>query len=245
MQSFQNYYELTYIQLMIMIKRLLIVFLVASCTIALVGCDSDSIIEDPVNVNVNTINADEGDTELEKLVTNVGYYYGDKPNLALIEFAYRETGIYCIFPQTESRKKELENLAKQEGSQIEKANGYFDVTRSRNFITADDYVSDRYFAGYYNDPYTQTTHDYIIVSPRIIVCVYNTDTMDEILKDYKGKLTLADHEQGHKTVGDCYIYFFDCHIGTSEQVLKLSNNIFLRNDVKWSEPNKYQRIHYI
>lgn len=230
---------------MIMIKRLLFVFLVASCTIALVGCDSDSIIEDPVNDNVNIINADEGDTEVEKLVTNVGYYYGDKPDLTLIEFAYRKAGMYCIFPQTESRKKELEQLAKQEGSQIEKANGYFAVTRSRDFITADDFVSDFYFAGYYNDPYTQTTHDYMIVCPRIIVCVYSTDTMDKILKDYKGKLTLADREQGKKTVGDCYIYYFDCHLRTGEQVLDLSNNIFLRNDVKWSEPNKYQPIHRI
>ena len=40
---------------------------------ALAGCDSesDSILEDPVNVNVVKHEADEGDTELEKLVSNV------------------------------------------------------------------------------------------------------------------------------------------------------------------------------
>lgn len=75
------------------------------------------------------------------------------------------------------------------------------------------------------------------------VCVYNTETKDKILKDYKGKLTLANHEQGEKTVDDCYIYYFDCHLGTSEQVMNLSNKIYLRNDVKWAQPDMYAPFH--
>ena len=65
------------------------------------------------------------------------------------------------------------------------------------------------------------------------------------MKDYKGKLTLADHKQGEKTVGDCYIYYFDCHLGTSEQVLNLSNKIYLRTDVKWAQPDMYTPWHSI
>lgn len=55
-----------------MIKRLVFFLLIVSA-MALAGCDSesDSILEDPVNVNVVKHEADEGDTELEKLVSNV------------------------------------------------------------------------------------------------------------------------------------------------------------------------------
>ena len=105
-----------------MIKRLVFFLLIVSA-MALAGCDSesDSILEDPVNVNVVKHEADEGDTELEKLVSNVGYYYGYKPNLTLLEFSYRAAGQYCIFPKTDRRNAELEQLSQQEGSQVIKS----------------------------------------------------------------------------------------------------------------------------
>ena len=213
-------------------------FIISALTL---GCDS--VDEDPVNVTVNVVDAQENDTELEKLTTNVGYYYGEKPDLTLWEFSYRAAGQYCIFPMTEKREKELEQLANQEGSQIKNMGSYFFITRGSDFITAYDFVSDRYFAGYYYDYYTQTTHDYVIVCPMIGVCIYNAETKDKILKDYKDKLTLANQEQGRKTVGDCYIYYFDCHLGSSEQVLNLSNKIYLRSDVNWASPNMYAPFH--
>lgn len=54
-------------------KKRLVFFLLIVSAMALAGCDSesDSILEDPVNVNVVKHEADEGDTELEKLVSNV------------------------------------------------------------------------------------------------------------------------------------------------------------------------------
>ena len=222
-------------------KKRLLNFLLIVSALTLAGCDS--VDEDPVNVNVNVIDAQDNDTELEKLATNAGYYYGGKPDLTLIEFSYRAAGQYCVFPLTENRKKELEQLANQEESQVKNVGGFFLVTRDRNFITADDFTSDRYFAGYYYDYNTQSSHDYVVVCPMIGVCVYNTETKDKILKDYKGKLTLANHEQGEKTVDDCYIYYFDCHLGTSEQVMNLSNKIYLRNDVKWAQPDMYAPFH--
>ncbi len=231
-----------------MIKRLVYLLLVAGA-LALAGCDSesDSILEDPVNVNVNTFNAQENDTELEKLTTNVGYYYGYKPNLTLFEFAYRAAGQYCIFPKTERRNAELEQLSQQEGSQVIKlqtSKDIYIVSRSRDFITDEDFVSDRYFAGYYTDLYTnEVSHDYIIVDSTIKVWVYDHETIDKILKDYKGKLTLSDHEQGKKSDTDSYKYYFDCHFGNAEQVLTLANKIYLRNDVKFAEASMLIPIH--
>ena len=58
-----------------MIKRLVFFLLIVSA-MALAGCDSAD--EVPVNVTVNVIDAQENDTELEKLTNNVGYYYGVK-----------------------------------------------------------------------------------------------------------------------------------------------------------------------
>ena len=205
------------------------------------GCDS----KESVDVNIHEIKADKDDAELEILANRVGYYYGEKPDLTLIEFCSRAAGQYCIFPKTESRKEELEQLAQQDGSQVMNAGGFFLVTRSRDFITADDFVSDRYFAGYYDDFHTgEITHDYVVICPLLGVCVYDTKTKDKILKDYSGKLTLrGDYEEGLGSNKDCYIYYFDCHLNTSEQLLNLSNKIYLRNDVKWVAPDMYSPYH--
>lgn len=229
-----------------MIKRLIYLLLFAGALV-LAGCDSYSIIEDPVNVNVNTFNPHENDTELEKLTTNVGYYYGNKPNLTFLEFAYRAAGQYCIFPKTDRRNTELEQLSQQEGSQIIKLQASKDmymVSRSRDFITDDDFVSDLYFAGYFTDIHiNEVLHDYMIIFPSIGVWVYDPKTKDKILKDYKGKLTLADREQGKKSGTDSYKYYFDCHFSNSEQVLNLANKIYLRSDVKWAEASMAVPIH--
>ncbi|MBO4721773.1 MAG: hypothetical protein J5629_02450 [Muribaculaceae bacterium] len=217
--------------------------LLAAITMMMVACDS--VDEDPVNVNVNVIDAQENDTELEKLTTNVGYYYGGKPDLTLLEFSYRAAGQYCIFPMTEARSAQLDQLSQQDPANVEKWNDgvLYLIRKGRDFITGDDFVSERYFAGYYYDNYTQTTHDYVIVCPMIVVCVYNAETKDKILKDYSGKLLLADRDQGRKTVGDCYIYYFDCNLDTSDQVLNLSNKIYLRSDVNWASPDMYAPVH--
>ena len=230
-----------------MIKRLVFFLLIVSA-MALAGCDSesDSILEDPVNVNVNTFNAHENDTELEKLTTNVGYYYGSKPNLTLLEFSYRAAGQYCIFPMTEARSAQLDLLSQQEPSLVEKWNDgvLYLIRKGRDFITADDFVSDRYFAGYFTDLHTnEVYHDYIIIAPSIGVWVYSHETKDKILKDYKGKLTLSNREQGKKSGTDSYKYYFDCHFNNSEQVLNLANKIYLRNDVKWAEASMLAPIH--
>ena len=209
-----------------MVKKLVYLLFVAGALV-LTGCDSDSILEDPVNVNVVKHEADEGDTELEKLVSNVGYYYGYKPNLTLFEFAYRAAGQYCIFPKTDRRNAELEQLSQQEGSQVIKLQASKDiyiVSRSRGFITDEDFVSDRYFAGYYTDLYTnEISHDYIIIDPSIGVWVYDPKTKDKILKDY--------------------FFYFDCHFNNAEQVLNLANKIYLRSDVKFATANMLAPIH--
>ena len=112
------------------------------------------------------------------------------------------------------------------------------------FITDEDFVSDRYFAGYYTDLYTnEISHDYIIIDPSIGVWVYDPKTKDKILKDYKGKLTLADHEQGKKEDADSYFFYFDCHFNNAEQVLNLANKIYLRSDVKFATANMLAPIH--
>lgn len=228
-----------------MIKRLIYLLLFTGALV-LTGCDSDSIIEDPVNVNVNTFNAHENDTELEKLTTNVGYYYGSKPNLTLLEFSYRAAGQYCIFPMTEARSAQLDLLSQQEPSLVEKWNDgvLYLIRKGRDFITADDFVSERYFAGYFTNLHTnEVSHDYIIIAPSIGVWVYDPKTKDKILKDYKGKLTLADHEQGKKEDADSYFFYFDCHFNNAEQVLNLANKIYLRSDVKFATANMLAPIH--
>ena len=217
-------------------KKLL--FGMAVLTMALVGCGHDTVFDEP-EPQVFTA---ENDPALEKLEKNVGYYYGDKDgdDLTRFEFAYRAAGQYCIFPMTNSRAQRLEQLAQQEGSQVQKVNDFYLVTRDRNFITGDDYVSDMYFTQYYDgEP------DYLVIGPRITVCVPAPKTKDKILSAYLGKLfESSNSEQGHVNASGHYLYHFVCNLKTSEQVMNLADEIYRRDDVKWAEANFYMKIHY-
>ncbi len=87
------------------------------CALALAGCGSDTFFDEPEETIVHT--PLENDPALEKLETNVGYYYGDKDgDLTRYEFAYRAAGQYCIFPKTDAREQELSRLSQQEDSQV-------------------------------------------------------------------------------------------------------------------------------
>ena len=207
----------------------------AVCALALAGCGSDTVFDEPEETIV--YNA-ENDPALEKLERNVGYYYGDKPDLTRYEFAYRAAGQYCIFPKTDAREQELIRLSQQDDSQVKNMDGFFLVTRSRDFITGDDFVSDRYFIDYYRgEP------EFVVISPMIRVRVENSEVKDRILKKYRGKLTLSDRSGQGEMPGGYYLYKFDCHLSTSEQALNLADEIYRRNDVTWAETNKYAPIH--
>lgn len=201
------------------------------------GCGHDTVFDEP-EPKVYTA---ENDPALEKLVKNVGYYYGDKgDDLTRIEFAYRAAGTYCIFPVTKSRAERLEQLAQQEESQVENLGDFYLVTRGRDFITGDDYVSDLYFVGYY-----QGEPDYVGIAPRMTVCTYDTKAKDKILSAYWGELLESDSaNQGEKTAMGYYLYRFVCNLKTSEQVLNLVDKIYKRDDVKWAEATMYMKIHY-
>ena len=213
-------------------------FLLAMSALALAGCGHDASFDEP-EPQVYTA---ENDPALEKLRENVGYYYGDKDgdNLKRFEFAYRAAGQYCIFPVTKKREQRLEELARQEGAQVQKVNDFYLVTRDRNFITGDDYVSDMYFTQYYNgEP------DYLIIGPRITVCVPDPKTKDKILSAYFGKLIESnDSEQGHVNASGHYLYRFVCNLKNSKEVMNLADKLYRRNDVKWAQASFYMKIHY-
>ena len=127
-----------------------------------------------------------------------------------------------------------------EGAQVKKDNGLYIVTASRDFITSDDYVSDMYFVQYYNDE-----PDYLVVGPRMTVCVPDPKTKDKILKAYRGKLKESTNsEQGQVTWNGEYLYKFDCTLKTSEQVMNLADKIYRRDDVSWAEANFHMKIHF-
>ena len=117
--------------------------------------------------------------------------------------------------------------------------GFYLVTRSRDFITGDDFVSDRYFINYYREE-----PEFVVICPMIIVRVENSEVKDKILKKYRGKLTLSDRSGQGEMPGGYYLYKFDCHLRTSEQALNLADEIYRRDDVTWAETNKYAPIHF-
>ena len=213
-----------------------IIFGIALCALALAGCGHDTVFDEETIVHTPL----ENDPALEKLETNVGYYYGDKDgDLTRYEFAYRAAGQYCIFPKTEARTQQLAQLSQQEGYQIQQIGYYFLVTGDRDLITDNDYVSDRYFLGHYeNEP------EFLMIGPGITVSVPDPKTKDKILKAYRGKLTESTNsEQGHVTWNGDYLYRFDCSLKTSEQVMTLADKLYRRDDVTWAEASMYMPIH--
>ena len=177
-----------------------ILFGMVVCALALAGCGSDTFFDEPEETIVHT--PPEYDPALEKLETNVGYYYGDKDgDLTRYEFAYRAAGQYCIFPKTDAREQELSRLSQQEDSQVKNMGGFYLVTRSRDFITGDDFVSDCYFINYYREE-----PEFVVICPMIIVRVENSEAKDKILKKYRGKLTLSDRSGQGEMPGGYYLY---------------------------------------
>lgn len=176
------------------------------------------------------------DSSLELLEKRVGFYSGTKENLHRVEYACRSVDSYCIFPQTESRATELEALAKQANSNVIHTSTYYLVHRDRNFITSEDFVSDRYFVEYRN----QETY-FAVVCPLISVKFKSTDSKQKIIKKYKGILTESTTRPQYP---DRNLYFFDCSLKTSQQAMELADELYRLNDVVWASCDQYYPIHY-
>lgn len=200
------------------------------------GCSKDTVdpfsFEEPIP-EIRYGNSD--DSSLELLEKRVGFYSGTKDNLRRVEYACRSVDSYCIFPQTESRAAELEALAKQANSNVIQTATYFLIHRDRNFITNEDFVSDRYFV-----EYSGQEACFAVVCPLISVKFKSADSKQKIINKYKGILTESSTSPQYPGEN---LYHFDCSLKTSQQVMELADELYRLNDVVWATCDQYYPIH--
>ena len=82
-------------------------------------------------------------------------------------------------------------------------------------------------------------NEYIRIDNKIMLKMKDGKSVDPIVRKYANVLI---RYTGDKKVKGTEI--FDCTLRTSCEVLKLAEEIHLRDDVEWAEPNMYSPIHY-
>ena len=82
-------------------------------------------------------------------------------------------------------------------------------------------------------------NEYIRIDNKIMLKMKDGKSVDPIVRKYANVLI---RYIGDKKVKGTEI--FDCTLRTSCEVLKLAEEIHLRDDVEWAEPNMYSPIHY-
>ncbi|MBR5638532.1 MAG: hypothetical protein IKW83_02095 [Muribaculaceae bacterium] len=208
------------------------------------ACNKD----EPVDNIAAVINPD--DPRLEILATPVWRYCGGASDHGIQKITYtmRDASSYFIIPMTEERDKELAGMVEENNELIHRygSEGYL-VNADRSFITSSDYVSDRYFDNYHRDFGGEITIDYTIILPTIFVMVAdgaNPEVLKEkLIKKYGKKIkkdTVRIEQWGQSSF---FEIIFDCKVHTSAQVLDISNEIYMRDDVKFAEPDMIIPFH--
>lgn len=82
-------------------------------------------------------------------------------------------------------------------------------------------------------------NEYIRIDNKIMLKMKDGKSVDPIVRKYANVLI---RYTGNEKVKGTEI--FDCTLRTSCEVLKLAEEIHLRDDVEWAEPNMYSPIHY-
>ncbi len=152
-----------------MIQKLNYVML-AALAVMMLACSKDEPFDDSATPNPD-------DPRLEILATPVWRYYGGAGDhdIQKITYTMRDASCYFISPLTEERDEELAKMA-EENLEVDNplivrcANEGYLVYADRSFITSSDYVSDRYFDGYYyGDGGDEPTLDFTIILQTIII----------------------------------------------------------------------------
>lgn len=111
-----------------------------------------------------------------------------------------------------------------------------------SIIVCNKYISCPYL--YVSSSYKESEaflyeNEYIRIDNKILLKMKDGKSVDPIVMKYAGILIRYTGEE--KVMGT---EIFDCTLKTSCEVLRLAEEIKLRDDVEWAEPNMYAPIHY-
>lgn len=164
-------------------------------------------------------------------------YYTQDPGLNIKQGYWTQNGFIELFPQSmppysllvwwndEQGKKAIDYILEKNPDVMTKE-AY--SNRSNEYrITSDIYFESPYFyvSSYYK---TSEWNSYnIVVLPQIMLKMKDGKSVETIIRDYAGILTLNEE------------YVFDCNVKTSRALLELNVEIYQRDDVEYSDFNTY------
>lgn len=173
-----------------------------------------------------------------------GYWYDNrfiklipaaKPPYTLMVIPRNENGVEALKAMQSQKKIQIVNGSEQQGvgsQTLVNSDYYFE---SPNF-----YVSSFYSVAEYG----VESVDYCRIVPMMIVCMKAGADVSDIQEKYKDVMTLSDRKSSVGKVSDKPIYYFDCRVNNSCEVLQLASELYQRDDVDWAEPDMYTSIHF-
>ena len=177
-------------------------------------------------------------------------YYAEDPGLHQRQVHCLSENSYELIPQKEppfillvkwdsdEGKKALDYVInKGDGVVLQKYDMGYENT---SIIVCNKYITCPYFyvsSSYKSSDSFLLEHDYIRIDCCILVKMKEGKSVEAIAKEYADLLEL-DHNG--KLAG---VYSFNCKSRISYQVLQLAEEIHLRDDVEWAEPNMWVPFH--
>lgn len=144
-----------------------------------------------------------------------------------------DTALYFI--QTDSRtSKELIDTELNKGLRSKKIDSYDKISNNQFLITSRSRDIDT--IGYFSNVYLNEQKSKIIILPRIVVMLKQGEGIEDILKTYAEELSA---ETGGKQR-----WILKCHLNKSEDVLKITNEIYNRKEVDWCEPELFFELRF-
>lgn len=206
------------------------------------GCSSDDeVIESESYDPTYQVKFYSQDPNLNK---RQGYWYQD----TFIEMIPQKEPPYLLMVKWDSDegKKALDYIVGKDDGVV--LNRYDNYEKNTAFIVCQKYFTCPYLfvSSSYKTAENFHEEDYIRVSCRIVLMMESGKSPEAIERDYADVLKL-DRETYYSelyfydVLFPCFV--FDCNLKTSYEVLQLAEEIHLRDDVKWAEPDMYMPIH--
>jgi hypothetical protein len=178
-------------------------------------------------------------------------YYNQDPNLNKRQGYWYQDSFIEMIPQ---KKPPYLLMVKWDSDEGEKAldyivgkddgvvlNRFDNGEKNTAFIVCQKYFTCPYLfvSSSYKTVENSHEEDYIRVSCRIVLMMESGKSHEAIERDYADVLKLDREEYNEYSSW----LVFDCNLKTSYEVLQLAEEIHLRDDVQWAEPDMYMPFH--
>ena len=178
---------------------------------------------------------------IRAIILSILFLIGNEFLLAQVSYRFKSKEINLkidstlYFIQSDNRiLTDLTNAELNKKLKSKEIDRYDKISDNRFLISSRK--SDMDIKGYFSNVYHNEQKSKIIILPRIVVMLKKDESIENILKSYIEELSI---EAGEKQK-----WVLKCHLNKSEDVLKITNEIYKRKDVEWCEPELFSELHF-